>query len=60
LHTLDEATKINAKNTVDLAKTLRDSIQNFSLKIGRTEANLTDLRFAVEKQARYSAAIREI
>jgi hypothetical protein len=60
LHTLDEATKINAKNTVDLAKTLRDSIQNVSLRIGRTEADLTDLQFAVEKQARYSTAIREI
>jgi hypothetical protein len=60
LHTLDEETKINAKNTVDLARTLRDSIQNFSLRIGRTEVDLTDLRFAVEKQARYSAAIREI
>jgi hypothetical protein len=60
MHTLDEETKINVKNTVDLAKTLRDSIQKFSLRIGGTEVDLTDLRSAVQKQARYSAAIREI
>jgi hypothetical protein len=60
LHSLDEETRINVKNTVDLAKTLPDSIQNFSLRIGRTEVDLTDLRFVVEKQTRYSAAIREI
>ncbi|PNF23724.1 hypothetical protein B7P43_G18457 [Cryptotermes secundus] len=29
LHTLDEATKANAKATLDLAKALRNSIQNF-------------------------------
>jgi hypothetical protein len=60
LRTLDEATKENAKNTVDLAKILRDSIQNYSVRIGRTEADLQDLRHAVERQARYSTAIREI
>jgi hypothetical protein len=56
---LDEETKINAKNTVDLARTLRDSIQNFSLRIERTEV---DNRFTVSCReiARYSAAIREI
>jgi hypothetical protein len=60
LRTLDEATKENAKSTVDLARILRNSIQNYSLRIGRTEADLQDLRHAVETQARYSTASRQI
>jgi hypothetical protein len=63
---IDETTEKNKKVIqgvgvgVDLAKILRDSIQNYSLRIGRTEADLQDLRHAVERQARYSTAIREI
>jgi hypothetical protein len=60
LHTLDEATKTNAKATLDLAKILRDSIQNVSLKLGRVDADLIDVQITLQKQARYSAAIREI
>jgi hypothetical protein len=30
------------------------------LKLGRSEADITDMRFALEKEARYSTAIREI
>jgi hypothetical protein len=60
LHTLDEATKANAKATLDLGKALRDSIWNISLKLGRSEADLLDVRYALEKQAKYSTAIREI
>jgi hypothetical protein len=39
LHTLDEATKANAKATLDLARILRNSIQNISLGLGRVEAD---------------------
>jgi hypothetical protein len=60
LHTLDEATRANAKATLDLGRALRDSIQNISLKLGRSEADIIDIRFAIEKQAKYSIAIREI
>jgi hypothetical protein len=60
LRTLDEATKVNAKNTMDLARTLRDSIQNYSLRLGRIEADLIDVKIATRKQATYSMAIREI
>jgi hypothetical protein len=52
LRTLDEATKANAKAILELAKTLRDFIQNFSFGLGRVESHLRDMRFAVEKQAR--------
>jgi hypothetical protein len=44
LRTLDEATKANAKTTLELAKTLRDSIKNFSLGLGRVGADLIDVR----------------
>jgi hypothetical protein len=60
LRALDEATTANARTTLELAKTLRDSIQKFSLGLGRVEADLIDVRFAIEKQAKYSTAIREI
>jgi hypothetical protein len=56
LHTLDEATKRNAKATLDLAKILRDSIQNISLRLGRVDADLIDVQIALQRQARYSAA----
>jgi hypothetical protein len=60
LHTLDEATKANAKATLDLGRALRDSIWNISLKLGRSEADLVDVHYALKKQAKYSTAIREI
>jgi hypothetical protein len=60
LHTLDEATEANAKATLHLARTLRDSIRNISLGLGSVEADLIDLRFSLEKQPEYSTAIREI
>ena len=44
----------------DLTQTLRDSIRNFSLQLNRVEADLLDTQAALEKQAKYSAAIREI
>jgi hypothetical protein len=43
LQTLDEATKVNAKSTLDLAGVLRDSIRNISLGLGRAEADLIDV-----------------
>jgi hypothetical protein len=56
---LDEV-KQNAKDIADLTGTLRDSIRNYSLQLNRVEADLLDTQDALEKQARYSAAIREI
>jgi hypothetical protein len=43
LHTLDEAVKANAKAALDLGRALRDSIQNTSLKLGRSEADIIDI-----------------
>jgi hypothetical protein len=40
---LDKAMKANAKATLDLARALRDSIQNNSLGLGRIEADLIDI-----------------
>jgi hypothetical protein len=60
LSTLDKSTKQNARDTVELAKVLRDSIQNISLRLHRDEADLQDTQVAIEKQVRYSTAIREI
>jgi len=56
IRTSDEMTKQNLKGAVDLARTLRDSIRNFSLELHRVEADLLDTQAAIEKQARYSAA----
>jgi hypothetical protein len=47
-------------DTVELARALRNSVRNFSLQLNRVEADLLDTQAAIEKQARYSAAIREI
>jgi len=47
-------------DTVELARALSNSIRNFSLQLIRVEADLLDTQAAIEKQARYSAAIREI
>jgi hypothetical protein len=60
IRTLDEATKQNTKDIVSLARTLRDSIRNYSLSLIRVEADLLDTQAALKKQMRYSAAIREI
>jgi hypothetical protein len=60
LRTLEETTKQNAKDTVESAKALRDAIQNFSLRLNRDEADLIGTQTAMERQVRYSAAIREI
>jgi hypothetical protein len=60
LRTLDEIVKQNTRDTIDLARVLRDSIRNFSLQLHRDEADLLDIQEAIEKPVRYSAAIREI
>jgi septal ring factor EnvC (AmiA/AmiB activator) len=60
LRTLDEMTKQNVKDTLDLARKLLDSIRNFSLQLHRVETDLLDTQATIEKQVRYSAAIREI
>ena len=60
IRTLDEMTKQNVKNTIELAEALRDSIRNVSLKLNRVEADLLDTQEAIGKQMRYNAAIREI
>ena len=52
-------TKQNARDTIDLARALRDSIKNFSLQMYRDEADLLDTQGAIEKQVRYSSAMRE-
>jgi len=59
LRTLDEGTKQTVKDTTDLARTLRDSIRNFSLQLHRVEADLLYTQGAIEKQISYGAAIRE-
>jgi hypothetical protein len=60
LRILDAATKVNAKNAIDLARALRDSIQNYSLRLGRVEADLIDVKDAIREQSKYSMSIREI
>jgi len=59
IRALDEMTKQNVKNTIELARVLCDSIRNISLQLNRVEADLLDTQAAIEKQVRYSAAIRE-
>ena len=51
LRTLYEVTKQNVKDTTDLARTLRDSIRNFSLQLHRVEADLLGTKTATEKYA---------
>ena len=60
IHTLDETIKQSTVDIADLAETLRDSVRNFSLHFNSVEADLIDTQAALEKQAKYSAAIREI
>jgi len=57
---LDETIKQSTVDIADLAETLRDSIRNFSLHLNRVDADLLDTQAALKKQAKYSAAIREI
>ena len=58
LRTLDEATKQTVKDRTDSARTLRDSIRNFSLQLYRVEAIFLVTQTTIEKQMCYSAAIR--
>jgi hypothetical protein len=60
IRALDEMTKQNVKNTVELNRALRDSIRNILLQFNRVEADLLDTQESKEKQVRYSIAIREI
>jgi hypothetical protein len=60
LHKLDEAAKANAKAMLVLARALRYSILNIYLGLGRVEADLIDVRIALEKRTKYSTAIRDI
>jgi hypothetical protein len=60
LRILDETTRQNVGDTNDLARTLLDFIRNFSLQLHRVEADFLDSQAAIEKQVRYSAAVREI
>ena len=60
IRTLDELVRQNTRDTAELAGALRDSIRNLSLSLNRVEADLLDTQAAMENQARYSAAIREI
>ena len=60
LGNLEDMTKRDTKDTHELAGALRDSVREFSLQLNRNEAALLDTQVAIQKQVRYSAAIREI
>lgn len=60
IKTLDENLKQSTVDIAELTGILRDSIRNFSLGLNRVEADLLDTQAAIVKQAKYSAAIREI
>jgi hypothetical protein len=60
IRTLDEMTKQNVKDTGDLARTLRDSIRNYSVQLGNAETDMIATQDMMVKQMKYSAAIREI
>jgi len=57
IRTLDETVKRSTVDIADLAETLRDSVRKFSLHLNRVDADLLDMQAALEKQAKYSAAI---
>jgi hypothetical protein len=59
IRALDD-TKRQTKDIALLTETSRDSLHNVSLHLNRVEADLLDSQAALAKQARYSAAIREI
>ena len=52
--------KQNVMDTVELVRVLHDSVRNFSLQLNRVEVDLLDTQVEITKQARHSAAIREI
>jgi NADH dehydrogenase/NADH:ubiquinone oxidoreductase subunit G len=60
LRSLVETTQQSTKDTIELAQVLRDVIKEFSVKLNRQEADLLSTQSVIEKQARYSAAIREV
>jgi hypothetical protein len=60
IRTLDETIKQNANDIADLARALRDFIHGLSVKTNTIEADVLDTQIIIEKQARYSAATREI
>ena len=60
MRAVDEVTKQNNKDTIDLARALRDSIRNFSVQLNKGKADLLDIQAVIKKQVRYSAAIREV
>ena len=60
LRTLGDMTKQNIRDAIDLARALLDSIKNFSQQMHRDESDLLDTQGAIEKQVRYSSAMREI
>jgi hypothetical protein len=60
LRNLDETTRQNTKDTIELAQVLRDSIKEISLKLNRHEADLLDTQSVIGQQVRYSVAIREV
>jgi hypothetical protein len=60
IRALDEVTKQNAKDIVEVTRTLRDSIRNVSIQLVKTEEGVTHLRETFEKHVQFSAAVREI
>jgi len=60
IRALDEDIKQNTVDIASLTGVLRDTIRNFSLQLNRVQADLLDTQAAIEKQTRYSAAVREI
>jgi hypothetical protein len=60
IRVLYETIKQNTMDITELTEVLRDSTSNLSLGLNRVEADLLDTQRALEKQVRYSAAIREI
>jgi hypothetical protein len=60
IRTLDGHVKQNTVDIASLIEILRDTIYNYSLRLNKVEADLLDTQAAMEKQARYSATIREI
>jgi hypothetical protein len=60
IRTLDEMTRQNAKDIVEVARAVRDSIRDVSIQAIRSEEGMADLRGAFEKHVQFSAAAREV
>ena len=60
IQTLDETIKQSTVDIAELAQTSRDPIRNLSLGLNRVEADLLDTQAALQREVKYSAAIREI